>query len=152
MLDEYAARGMRVRVSETGVSYAGAILGSVLEGEWDETLQADYLERFLTVLYSHPNADGVNFWGFGPHTWQRNIGLLDDEYEPRPAFHVLDRLVNQDWLTREQLETNRFGETRLTGFHGGYRVAVRLADGREAEVEFSLGPDTPDQLELALPF
>ncbi len=150
VLDLYQARNMRVRVTETGISYAGKIEGSVLEGEWNEERQADYLRRFLTVLYSHPNVDGVNFWGFGPHNWQSNIGLLDEQYEPRPAFLELYQLVNQQWRTHERLRTNRTGTVRFSGFHGEYRIHARLPDGSRASAEFRLGPETPAEISTTL--
>jgi len=150
VLDEYQARGLRVRVTETGVSHAGKIEGSVLSGNWNEELQADYLRRFLTVLYSHPNVDAVNFWGFGPRTWQANISLLNNRYEPRPAFETLRHLVREEWRTRETLESNRVGEARLTGFHGDYRVSARLPDGSEVGGSFTLSPDTAVRVELRL--
>ncbi len=150
VLDTYAERGMRVRVTETGISHAGKIMGSVLKGDWDEALQADYLQRFLTVLYSHPNVDGVNFWGFGPHTWQRHISLLDEAYEPRPAFHALDRLVNDTWKTRAALESSREGRIRFAGFHGDYRLLARMPDGTTASATFHLAADSPESFDVRL--
>ncbi|MCC5847797.1 MAG: endo-1,4-beta-xylanase [Verrucomicrobia bacterium] len=150
VLDEYQARGLRVRVTETGISNAGAIAGSVLEGEWNEDLQAEYLRRFLTVLYSHPNVDGVNFWGFGPRNWQRHINLLDRNYEPLPAFHELSKLVNETWKTQETQQSTRQGLVTFRGYHGRYRLQARLPDGRTAEATFHLGPDTPTRQDIQL--
>lgn len=150
VLDEYQERGLRVRVTEAGISHTGPIAGSVLTGEWNETLQADYLRRFLTVLYSHPNVDGVNFWGFGPRTWQAHIGLLDERYEPRPAFETLRSLVLEEWRTHETLETNRSGEARLNGFHGEYQVTATLPDGTEVQGTFQISPDSPGRVVVSL--
>ncbi len=151
VLDEYESRDMPVRISEAGISYAGNITGTVMEGEWNEELQAEYLRRFLTVLYSHPNVDGVNFWGFGPDNWQANIGLLDENYEPRPAFDELYRLVNEEWHTHVHRDSGRSGRFRFRGFHGNYELNARLPDGREVSTDFDLNAETPDRMEIRLP-
>jgi hypothetical protein len=138
VLDAYAAKGVRVHITETGISHRGKIEGSVLSGEWNETLQAEYLRRFLSVCYSHPNVDVVNFWGFGPKTWQKDIGLLDENYAPRPAFDVLKRLVQETWKTKTEARSDRNGHLRFRGFHGDYVLSVSDAAGRKGTLRLTL--------------
>lgn len=150
VLDDFAAKGVRIHITETGISHAGKIEGEVLRGEWTEALQADYLVRFMKVAFSHPQVDVVNFWGFGPQTWQPNIGLLDENYQPRPAFYALKKLLNETWHTRLEDRTDAAGELPLHGFHGGYQVTVRHPDGRIGTGEFQLGPGTQTALTVAI--
>ncbi len=143
VFDAYQAQGIRVHVSEFGVPYAGPIQGGVLSGVWDETLQAEYLNRFLKIAYSHPNVDMVNLWGFGPRNWQANIGLLDSDYQPRPAFHSLRALVRGEWWTQDEFTSDSDGWVRFRGHHGRYRARIALPDGRSWEERVDFAPDTP---------
>lgn len=99
LFDRFAAKGIRVHITETGINHSGKITGDVLEGVWDEDLQAEYIVHFLKICYSHPNVDVVNFWGFGPRTWQKNIGLLRKDFSKRPAFDALKQLVTEEWTS-----------------------------------------------------
>jgi endo-1,4-beta-xylanase len=146
VMDAFAEKGARIHISETGINHAGKIDGEVLRGEWNDELQAEYMVRFMKVAFSHPAVDVVNFWGFGPRTWQRHIGLLDENYEPRPAFLALKKLVRETWHTRLETRSGSAGDVRLHGFHGGYRVTVSHPDGRIGEGEFHLGADSPEAL------
>jgi endo-1,4-beta-xylanase len=146
VMDAFAEKGARLHISETGINHTGKIDGKVLRGEWNDELQAEYMVRFMKVAFSHPAVGVVNFWGFGPRTWQRHIGLLDENYEPRPAFLALKKLVRETWHTRLETRSGSAGDVRLHGFHGGYRVTVSHPDGRIGEGEFHLGADSPEAL------
>lgn len=151
VLDEYQRRGMRVRITEAGISRRGRIEGSVVQGEWNDDLQAEYLIQFMKVLFSHPNVDAVNFWGFGPRTWQPHIGILDARYQPLPAFEALRQLVQEEWRTRVTLTTARDGRAAFTGFHGDYLLHIRTPDGQEHQLPFTLAPGAPPLQSLTLP-
>jgi GH35 family endo-1,4-beta-xylanase len=142
VFDDFQEKGIRVHITETGISHAGKIEGGVLSGNWTEQLQADYLTRFLEICYSHPNVDVVNFWGFGPKTWQPHIGLLDKDYNPLPAYHALDTLVNDTWHSQLQTRSSSNGSVSFTGHHGDYSLNVRHPDGRTGTAHFSLSKDS----------
>jgi len=138
VLDDFQEEGVRVTISETGIPHFGEITGSVLKGNWTPEKQAEHLIRFYKVIYSHPNVDAVNFWGFGPKTWQKGIGLLDRNYEPLPAFHALKKLVKEDWASRAEGRSGHGGRFSFTGHRGEYLVTLRHPDGRVGTGQFAV--------------
>ncbi len=150
VLDDFAAKGLRIHITETGISHAGKIEGEVLTGTWTEELQADYMRRFMKVAFSHPQVDVVNFWGFGPKNWQPHVGLLDNDYKPRPAFLVLKKLVNETWNTQLETRSGSRGDLSLHGFHGTYHVTVFHPDGRVGGGHFHLTAHAPVTMKVKI--
>src|SRR5204862_299680 len=53
-----------------------------------EQRQAEYVEKFYTLLFSHPSVDGIGWWNFVDGDWDRNpVRLLQerDLHGPAPA-------------------------------------------------------------------
>lgn len=150
VLDDFQEKGVRITVSETGIPHTGEIKGSVLRGNWDPELQAEQLVRYYKILYSHPNVDAINFWGFGPRTWQKGIGLLDNNYEPLPAFHALKRLVKEEWGSGAEGRSGRGGEFAFTGHRGQYQVTIRHPDGRTGVGTFELDAEPREQIPVSI--
>ncbi len=141
VLDRFQEEGLRVHLSEFGIHLDRPIVGGVREGSWTEELQADYYERFFRICFSHPVVDSINLWGMGPTTWMAGAGLLDENYEPKPAFHALKRLITEEWRTNLRTRTHpRTGDLAFTGFHGTYEIEVTGPDGEALEGTFDLTP------------
>lgn len=126
--DTYARYGKKLHFTEV----------SVLSGEhgwerplpWDTTpegemRQADYVERFYTLLFSHPAVAAVTWWDLPDGQWQgAPSGLLRKDLTPKPAYERLLGLVRQKWWTRASLVTDADGRCGFTGFRGNYEVTV----------------------------
>ncbi|HEY7115153.1 MAG TPA: endo-1,4-beta-xylanase [Tepidisphaeraceae bacterium] len=149
-LDTFANEGVRIHVSEFTVPQNMPITGPVRSGRWTDDLQAEYYERFYTVCFSHPDVDVINMWGIGPVTWQEGSGLLDDHYQPKPAFEVLKNLFWTRWHTESSGSLTPAGSLSLRAFYGDYELTLNLPDMRTARATFSLAAGQGGQIRLRL--
>jgi GH35 family endo-1,4-beta-xylanase len=138
--DRFAAEGVRINVTEATVPEDAAILGGLRTGRFTPEVQAEYFARFLTVCYSHPAVDMVNLWGIGPNTWQSGSGLLDRNYNPKPAFDALKKLVTETWRTNTSVTLGLDGSGTFRGFQGDYELTVTLGDGTTKTAKFAVVP------------
>ena len=91
-----------------------------------EQRQADYVEKFYTLLFSHPAVDGIGWWNFVDGDWDRNpAGLLRSDLTRKPAYDRLLALIRQKWHTDAALKTGSDGLARSRGFAGRYAITVR---------------------------
>ena len=92
-----------------------------------EAAQADYLELFYRLAYSHPAVAGVTYWDYSDRgAWLGcPVGLLRKDGTPKPAYGRLDRLINQEWRTRGTFLADGAGRLVVPhAFEGGYRISV----------------------------
>ncbi|BCW97162.1 MAG: endo-1,4-beta-xylanase [Fimbriimonadales bacterium] len=104
-----------------------------------EQRQADYVERFYTLLFAHPAVDAITWWDLSDRfAWQgAPAGLLRADLSPKPAYERVKRLVREQWWTPTQtLTTDSRGRARLRGFLGAYRLTV---DGKTQTFELQRG-------------
>ena len=76
--------------------------------------------------------------------------MLDENYQPRPAFLALKKLVNETWNTRLEDRSGPSGDVSLHGFHGNYQLTVRHPDGRMGESKFHLDADSPESMTVVV--
>jgi hypothetical protein len=61
---------------------------------WDPEIQADWVEQFYTVAVGKPYVDAVSWWSMSDRgTFFPHGGVLDQNDEPKPAFHRLKALI-----------------------------------------------------------
>ena len=51
-------------------------------------------------------------------------GLLDAQGQPKPVYHVLDELINEEWHTEKRGLLSEDGRLRFRGFYGTYAILV----------------------------
>ena len=132
-LELYSEFGLPLHITEfTPRSDGAEITGGYRTGHWTPALQAEYVETMYRIWFGHPAVVSINWWGFSDaDTWLPGGGFLDEDFNPKPAFHVLKRLIREEWTTSPILaETDRKGRISFKGFHGNYEVIVHQA-GRE---------------------
>ena len=143
ILDTYAAIGKPINISEISIP-------SRFDEGVDEELQALAAERLYQVCFSHPAVTGITWWNLpddGVLTrkmteWGENLpstGLLDLDYREKLAYKTLQRLIRQEWTTRETVKVEN-GEARFRGFYGDYRLTV-TAEGKRYETMVKLRRD-----------
>jgi len=66
--------------------------------EWDQDLQADWLEQIYTIMYSKPWIEAINWYDFvDPYSFIQNGGLLANPAgEKKEAYHRIKKLKD-DW-------------------------------------------------------
>lgn len=103
----------------------------------DETVQATVLEKLYRMWFSHPAVEQIIYWNLtdgyahnaepGDMTVGENYyygGLLRFDMSKKPAFDVLDRLINQEWHTEAEIATDRTGAASFRGFYGDYEYTA----------------------------
>lgn len=117
--DFYTSFGKKARITEYDTDPA-----------MKDSLAASYLRDFLTMVFSHPSADGFLMWGFwdGAH-WKGNAPLFYEDWSLKPAGQTYFDLVFKDWWTTESGITNSSGEWSTRGFKGLYKVTFDCGNG-----------------------
>jgi GH35 family endo-1,4-beta-xylanase len=110
---------------------------------WDttpegEAVQADDIDRFYRLAYSHPAVGGITYWDYSDRsTWLGcPVGLLRKDGSPKPAYWRLDRLINKAWRTNGTFKTDENGRLVVPhAFEGEYRIS---AGGTESTREHAV--------------
>ncbi|MGC8668858.1 MAG: endo-1,4-beta-xylanase [Chthonomonadales bacterium] len=115
-----------------------------------EARQADYVEKFYTVLFSHPAVQAITWWDFADGGWQGAPGgLVRADLSPKPAYQRLLKLVKDAWWTRADLTTDAAGRAPFRGFLGRYRVTVKTPRFTRT-VEAEVRRDRPNEILVRL--
>lgn len=116
-----------------------------------EQRQAELVERFYTVLFSHPAVEAITWWDFSDQgAWQgAPAGLLREDMSPKPAYEALRKLIRGKWWTHAEANLDSRGEARFRGFYGDYRLRIE-AGGRTLTGAFSFDKTTRGTLDVRL--
>ena len=138
-LDRYAALGKPIHITEVTVQGGSEpITGGYRNGVWDPEQQAQYYREFFTVCFGHPQVEALTVWGLDDaRVWIENCGLLDQRWQPKPAYLALDQLIDHQWHTELAGIANN-GIYRLRGFYGDYLVEADLPGGPKVKQKFTL--------------
>ena len=104
-------------------------------------VQARVAANLYRLWFSAPRMAGITWWNLGDGLAVKGEnkaggGLLNEDLEPKPSYHALDRLINHQWKTRLEAKTDERGEVRFRGFFGTYDVVVeRPAGPQRLEIE-----------------
>jgi len=105
-----------------------------------EKSQAEYAEKFYTLLFSRPEVSAIIWNDFTDRFAHppAPAGLLRNDLSPKPAYFTLRHLIREKWWTRARGRTDDQGGFKFSGFYGNYQVTVATADGRSQIFELSL--------------
>jgi len=117
-----------------------------------EAEQAEAVRHFYTAAFAHPKVVSITWWDLSDRfAWQNApAGLLRADLSPKPAYKVLDRLINHLWRTDAAGRTDARGKVRVRAFLGTHRITAQ-SDGRRAVLDVHLDRDGPGQVEIVLP-
>jgi len=102
-----------------------------------ELRQADNIREMYSILFAHPLVKGITQWDFTDGCWLgAPSGVIRKDGAIKPAYEMLDRLVNREWHTAVTAKTNAEGMVELTGYRGEYRVTC---DGRTGNLTLTDG-------------
>ncbi len=122
-------------------------------GENGAVIQAEIIEDLYRLWFSIKNMAGITYWNLGDGTAyggkdtttegmggenKAMAGLLDETMNPKPAYQVLDKLINDEWKTKASLKSNREGKANFRGFYGRYEIKI-ISDGKTQVCEINLG-------------
>jgi GH35 family endo-1,4-beta-xylanase len=115
-----------------------------------EARQAEYVPKFYTMLFAHPDVRALTWWDFSDRrAWQRAAaGLVRADMSPKPVYDRLQALIKRDWWTRVNGRTDAQGAFALRAFTGRLRLSARLPAGGEWTREVQWTRDQANQVEL----
>jgi GH35 family endo-1,4-beta-xylanase len=143
-LDAYSRFDLPIHITEITVSSSRElpITNSWKKGVWTEQTQADYLEMFYKVCFSHPDVEGIIYWDLcDSASWLRNGGLTRPDLEPKPAYERLSRLINEEWRTEGSGTTDDDGTLEFSGFYGTYKIGIPSL-GESFQIQAHKGGDS----------
>lgn len=108
---------------------AADIRGKYRQVKWSPEKQGEAIEEFYRVAFGHPAVAGIVYFGMGDDDplWLPKQGLLDESFQPKPAWERLKRLIKEEWSTRQAGSTDAEGAYAFRGFFGQYEVCVTAA-------------------------
>ncbi len=128
------------------------ITGGWREGVWTEAAQAEFAEQFYTLAYGHPSMASIHWWGLSDRMiWLKGGGLLNENFEPKPVYNRLLKLIKQDWMTKNiTLHSNKKGEVSFRGFYGNYDILITMPDGKKQNYKVHLSERDTNKWELKM--
>ncbi|MCF7848328.1 MAG: endo-1,4-beta-xylanase [Kiritimatiellales bacterium] len=148
-LDEYAKYGKPIQLTEVSILSCEPLASWRELKPWEETIkaamrarrplpfkesnpegeqcQAEYARDFYTLAFSHLSVNAIIWWSVSDKDAWRGMpaGLLDAYGNPKPAYKVLDKLINETWRTKKSIAVDRNSRVRLRGFYGSYEVRMK---------------------------
>lgn len=117
-----------------------------------EARQAEAVERFYTIMFSHPKVEAISWWDLTDRrAWMdAPAGLLRADLTPKPAYTRLKKLIKETWWTRTEKGADKNGCVRLRGFYGDYKVTVTGPEGKAMQGTFSLTPGASGSVDVRL--
>ena len=145
VLDQMGKLNLPIHISEISLTTY-----SDLPRELAEELQARLLRNFYTLWFSHRNCESIVFWNLCDQTAYGNENhcnacLINEKFEEKPSYQMLDRLVNKEWKTKTTISTDENGEASWNGFYGDYEMTAG-----SFHTELSLNPRSENEYKLQL--
>lgn len=104
----------------------------------DETVQAELIRYLYSIWFSHGSVEAIQYWNLvdgyaafaplGDMTAGENYyhgGLFRFDMTPKPAYHTIRDLFENQWHTSETCLSGCDGIAEFDGFYGEYEVTVR---------------------------
>ncbi len=118
IFDTYSDFGLPIHLSEVSIP-------SWSNEPEDEEIQAELVERLVRLWFSRKNVEAAIWWNLVDGTAygdenRFHAGLLRNDMTPKPAYRVLDRLINHEWHT--EYETGNTDRVIFEGFYGDYEI------------------------------
>ncbi|MDD4515499.1 endo-1,4-beta-xylanase [Massilibacteroides sp.] len=105
-------------------------------------IQAEIVKNLYRLWFSYPTVMGITWWNVvdgGAAPGEPSIsGLFTTEMKEKPVYHVLDKLINQEWRTNIQVRVDKQKKINYRGFKGKYLVSWKDNKGKTHTKEFSL--------------
>ncbi len=107
-----------------------------------QAIQAVITYNLYRLWFSIKPVMGISWWNLlddcGAYGEPSVSGIFSRQMEPKPVYHILNQLINNDWKTRLNLKTDAQGAVAFRGFRGKYRVTWTDAQGATQVQEFQV--------------
>jgi len=71
--------------------------------------------------------------------------LITEEYEPKPVYRRLRKLLHDEWRTNIEAKTDEKGTLVFRGFHGRYTLTLWAREGKSQSFEGVLSADRDNE-------
>jgi len=130
-----AQAGLPIHLSEITITSPGS-------DERGREIQAVLTRNLYRVWFSVKPMMGITWWNVvddcGAPGEPTISGLFTREMQPKPSYHALNKLINEEWKTRLTVKAGKEGVVKFRGFKGKYRVTYQDASGNSQSQEFHL--------------
>ena len=154
VMDKYAEFSLPLQMTEITIpAYSG--------DKFDEDIQAEILKNLYSIWFSHKNMEQIIYWNFidgyaagerGDMTSGENKfygGILRPDFSEKPAYKVLNKLINEEWRTNESLVTDDEGKACFRGFYGDYDIEIEV-NGRLTHLSMSFSKKGDGHIEISI--
>ena len=122
---EFAGFGIPMYITEITIP-------SLINGTLHEAEQAEILEKFYRLFFSINKMRGILQWNLcDGQSWKIEGeycgGLVDSFLRKKPAYLVLEHLLNREWKTAVEMSSDGDGTLEFRGFRGKYDITVEGA-------------------------
>lgn len=91
-----------------------------------QEIQAVITRNLYRLWFSIERMMGITWWNVvddcGAPGEPSVSGLFSRNMDPKPAYHALNDLINNEWKTKTDLKAGANGSVKFRGFRGTYRV------------------------------
>jgi endo-1,4-beta-xylanase len=150
---KFDALGLPLHITEFIPQSSGKnITGGWREGVWTEEAQAEFAEQFYILSFGHPNMKSIHWWGLCDRMiWLKGGGLLDKDFNPKPVYTRLHKLIKEEWMTKNLLQSSdKNGQVNFRGFYGKYQIKVTKPDGSTTIFDAHLAEKANNRWEFKL--
>ena len=103
--------------------------------EEGEALQAEIARNLYRMWFSLPAIDTITYWNLMDGAHWMNEGdcrgcLLDVNMKEKPVYHALYQLIQREWKTSLDAQTDEKGEFSFRGFCGEYALTAETETRR----------------------
>ena len=133
-----AKAGLPLHLSEITITSPGS-------DERGGAIQAVIARNLYRVWFSVKPMMGITWWNTvddcGAPGEPTISGIFTRDMKPKPAYHALNKLINDEWKTRMTIKAGNNGSVKFRGFKGKYRATYKDASGKQQVVNFHLSND-----------
>lgn len=140
VLDRYSDFGLPIQITEMTLPHYN-------DDSESEKIQEEILKNIYKIFFAHPSMEGIVYWnlpdGYAAGAVQGDMtngenkyrgGLLRFDLSPKPAYEMLDKLVNKEWNTECDVFSDN-GKFCFRGFYGKYLICYENSIGDVIEKE-----------------
>ncbi|WP_138419640.1 endo-1,4-beta-xylanase [Aquibacillus sediminis] len=158
VLDRFSHFGLPLHFSENTLT-SGHLMPPEIEDlndyqveDWPSTpefeeRQAREVEEMYSILFKHPQVEAITAWTFSDDgAWLgAPAGFLREDNSPKPAYDVLNKLINDDWNTTITCQTDADGMVTFDGFLGEYEL---ICDNKKVNFKIEKNQETEQKLTI----
>jgi hypothetical protein len=135
-METLAQAGLPIHISEITIT-------SPNNDERGQAIQAMISRNLYRLWFSVKPMMGITWWNVvddcGAPGEPSVSGLFTRDMQPKPSYHALNKLINDEWRTRTTVKSGEGGTVTFRGFRGRYRLSWADAAGNVRQTEVRLG-------------